>query len=328
MKQLFKRIKGGLRFKKNRQKKTKSSAPKISRPIISTAGIKAATFVSLVVMVTGVFLWWQFIFIDEDRVFQDMIKNTLSTQSVTKVIEQDVAQQSLRQVNRLHLGGQAVVSGETTITQSGFTTARVVTEEIGTPERDYVRYTTVETSEKRDDGSEFDFSDVVGIWGVSQPQIGQGVQGEAYSEATLGVLPFANLSPTDQKRLYEFTQETQMYQIDYLGIEKFERDGRMTYSYPVLLQPEPYVAYLKQLAELQGLTQLQNVNPAQFRSVEPVRFTLEVDVLSRQPVFIEYGQDDRQEIIRDFGLLQTVDIPKDEDTVPANVLQQRLQDVR
>ncbi|MCA1806705.1 MAG: hypothetical protein LC687_02410, partial [Actinobacteria bacterium] len=233
----------------------------------------------------------------------------------------------LRQINRLHLGGQAVVSGETTITQSGFTTAQVVTEEIGTPERDYVRYTTVETSERSADGSEFDFSDVVGIWGVSQPQPGQGVQGEAYSEATLGVLPFANLSPSDQKRLYEFTQETQLYKIDYLGIEKIERNGRSTYSYPVLLQPEPYVAYLKQLAELQGLTQLENVNPAQFRSVDPVRFTLEVDILSRQPVFIEYGQDDRQEIIRDFGLLQNVDIPKDEETVPANVLQQRLQDV-
>lgn len=332
MKRLLRKIKGGQKTQSGSKKKLTGVKTRLRKPSlsVSTAGIKAATVLGVLVLAVGVFLWSQFIFLDQERVFQDMLKNTLKTQSVTRVIEQDFGLQQLEQISRLHLGGQAVVSGQTTITQTGTAAAEVVTEDIGTPERDFVRYTKIDTSEESADGSDLDFSEIIGIWGVSEPQPGQegSTVGEAYSEATLGVLPFANISPTDQARLYDYTQETQMYKIDYLGITEGERNGRTTYIYPVSLQPEPYVTYLQQLAELQGLTQLEGVNPAQFRNVSPVRIIIEIDVLSRQPVSIEYGEDERQETLRDFGLLRTVDIPQLEDTVPATTLQQRLQSVR
>lgn len=330
MKRQTTKNKGGMQRKKTLSGKQKTTKPKATSAVfdISTAGLKAAATVGVLVLGVGVFLWWQFIFTDAERVFQDMLRNTLKTQSVTRTVEQEAGPQNLRQVSRLNLGSQAVVSGETTITQAGATSAQVTTEEIGTPQRDYVRYTTIETTERDAEGQEIDFSEVLGVWGASDAPTGQLQEGEGFSEIVLGILPFVYLNPEAQDDLYEFLQEEEVYDVDYIGVIETEHNGRLAYEYPVNLQPEPYVAYLKQLAERQGLTQLQDVNPADFRGVQPVRFTVTVDVLSRQPVFIQYGQDQRQEELSDFGLLENVAIPSIENTIPATELQQRLQNIQ
>lgn len=313
----------GALSRKNRIKKPKKQKQSLR---ISSSGLRATVFITVLILGAGVFLWWQFIFNDAERVFQDMLKNSMRTHSITKVINQDAGAQSLRQVSRLQLGEEPAVVGRTVIEQAGPATARVVTEEIGTPELDYVRYVSITTSELDANEEEIDFSDVIGEWGVSDEQPAEAAQGEGFSEAVLGIIPLGNLRQADQRELLNFLQEFDVYEIDHLGVTRSNQDGRPVYSYPISLQPEAYVTYLQQFARAQGLTQLQNINPADFRGVAPIRFTVDVDILSRQPILIEYGQDQRQERLRDYGRIQEVDIP--EEAIPASELQRRIQAIQ
>ncbi len=305
------------------RKKSKKSANQ-NTFTVSQAAMKATVLVALIILSAGVVLWWQFIFTDAERTFEGMLNKSLNTTSVTRTVSQEAEVQSLEQVNRLQFGADTGVIGQTTITQEGEITAEVVTEEIGTPERDYVRYTLIETSEQDEDGEAIDFSDVVGVWGVSETPAGQPQNGESFSEAVLGVIPFASLTASERKELVQFALEAGVYDVDYLGVTRESENGRPIFTYPVMLQPEAYVSYLQQVAGAMGLTQLENVNPADFRGVAPIRFTVKVDILSRQPTELTYGaQNDRQEVLRDYGVLQPITIP--DDPIPAIELQQRIQ---
>jgi hypothetical protein len=314
----------------------KDRAKVAKRRRFSLRGIKpSAVFVRsmvvalVVIVAAGGFLWWRFVFQDAEVVFRDALKQTLRTHSITKVTEQEGPGQSIEQINRLLLGAQAAVLSQTTITQSDGdeVIARVVTDEIGTTERDYIRYREIDTTQESDDGTVLDFQDVAGVWGVSSPdQTIAEDQGEAFGEATLGIVPFGLVSKADQKRLYNFLVENDVYQVDYLAVVRQPDAARFQYVYPVRIQPEPYVQYLKLFAEAQGLNRLQNVSPEMFRGVPAVPFTLTIDVLSRNIVAIDYDQAGRSEQIDSVGALQYVRIP--EETVPIAELQQRLQEVQ
>ena len=322
-------FKGGpLLGKRSKSNKKKTSAKKTKQPrakfTVSKAALKASIIISVLILGGGVVLWWQFIFTDTEKTFEGMLHQTLKTTSVTRDISQEAGTQTLDQVNRLQFGQDTAIVGRTTITQTGANAATVVTEEIGTPELDYVRYTKIET-QQRDTEPALNFDEVLGIWGVSEASPGQAqAAGESFSEAVLGVIPFANLPGGERRELVEFALDNNVYELDKLGITKERENGRPVYTYPVILQPEAYVGYLQRVAAAMGITQLENINPADFRGVAPIRFTVRVDMLSRQPIEIQFSnQADRQELLRDFGVIQPVNIP--EDPIPAIELQQRIQ---
>lgn len=322
-------FKGGLLSKKKQTTKSKKTTKPSKKPrfTISKAGIKATVWLSVLILVGGVFLWWQFIFTDTEKTFEGMLHQSLKTSSITREISQESGPQSLNQVNRLQFGSDTAVVGETTISQGGASAATVITEEIGTPDLDYVRYTKIDTGPRGAD-SPLNFDEIIGIWGVSEATPGQPqATGESFSEAVLGVIPFANLSGSERRELVDFALETNVYELDKLGITKETENGRPIYTYPVLLQPEAYVGYLKRVAGAMGLTQLENIDPANFRGVAPIRFTVRVDMLSRQPIDLQFSnQTDREEKLRDFGVIQPVNIP--EDPIPAIELQQRIQSLQ
>lgn len=295
---------------------------------VTRQAIQAAVVFGVLILGSGIFLWWNVLYTDHQNTFEGVLNETLRTHSVTRVVQQEAGLQSLEQVSRLQFGAQAVVYGETVVRQGGEgTSAEVVTEEIGTPQRDYVRYASIETQERDADGEVLDFSDAVGVWGVSDVQEGAVEGGESFSEAVLGVIPFGKVSSTDRRELVDLALSTNAYNVDYQGVDEYTENGRLIYEYGVTLQPEPYVGYLKQVAEAVGLTQLRDVDPASFRNVQPISFVLKVDVLSRQINEIIFDvQQDRKETVGGYGVLSRVDIPTD--PIPAFELQQRIQAVQ
>lgn len=304
--------------------KSTKKKPVLSVPEVSNAGIQAAIALGVGVLLLGTILWWQFIFLDEQKVFERMLRQTLRTQSVTKVIAQEDATQSFEQIRRLQLGGNPGVIGQTTIEQKQPTEARVVTEEIGTPTQDFVKYVTIDTPD--DEGEQPDYSDVIGVWGATQAPDGEPAQGQSFNESIFGILPFGNVSKHDQERLFSLLIEQNVYDVDYLGVTKQSVDGRRVYSYRVALQPQAYVTYVQELAAAQGLTQFQDVNPADFAGVTPIQFEMDIDVYSGNPLFVETIQDQRRESFEDFGRIQELQIP--EETIPSQELQQRLQEAQ
>lgn len=283
--------------------------------------------IGVFVLGIGIFLWWQFIFTDPQRVFEGMIKESLNSRSVTKITSQDTANQSVEQINRLQFGAQPAVVSRATISQSGPVNATVVTEEIGTVDRDYVRYVTIDTDEVGADGEPIDFSEIIGLWGISEVFSDEPEQGESFNEAVLGVIPFASLPTSQQRELQQLALDTGVYRIDLLGVTKQTVAGRPVYRYPVLLQPVAYIGYLKAVAAAMGLEQLETLDPATFASVPEVRFEVEVDVLSRRPTAFYYANaTDRAEVVRSYDVVETVAIP--EEVIPAQELQQRIQSIQ
>lgn len=318
--------KGGARKKQvtTKIKKPRSTAAK---PLFSSAALKAAAISGVVILGVGVVLWWQFVYTDEQLVFEGMLEETLNTRSVTKTVSQETGNQSLQQTNRLQFGANTAVVGRTRIEQTGEAAAKVVTEEVGTPDRDYVRYTTIETTERDNENQELDFQDVLGVWGVSEAMPGQPSQGESFGEAMLGVIPFANVPASERQEILALALEGGAYKVDYLGMTSETENGRPVYTYPVLLQPEPYIDYLKAVASASGIDHLDQLNSADFRGVPEIRFTVRVDVISRQPIEFRFaGDTDREEAIENFGIIRPIDIPTA--AIPAQELQQRIQSIQ
>lgn len=308
---------------------TKKDKAKNKQPFqVTRQALQAAVVFGVLILGAGVFLWWNVLYTDHQNTFEGVLHETLRTHSVTRVVQQEAGLQSLEQVSRLQFGEQAAVFGETVVRQSGEgTAAEVVTEEIGTPQRDYVRYASIDTQERDSDGEVLDFSDAVGVWGVSDVQEGVPEGGESFSEAVLGVIPFGKVSSTDRRELVDLALSTNAYDVDYQGVDEYTENGRLVYEYDVTLQPEPYVGYMQKVAEAVGLTQLRDVDPASFRNVQPITFTLRVDVFSRQINEIVFNvQQDRKETVRGYGILSQVDIPTD--PISASELQQRIQAVQ
>lgn len=252
-----------------------------------------------------------------------MLENSLRTSSVTRQILQGDESQSLDQKVRLQTGAVHVAQSLTTLTQTGSASAKVVTESIGTPTNDFVRYRSIETNQKSAEGGELDFSKVLGVWGKSEAS-GE-TAGELYNESTLGVIPFGNLSAEDRQKLMDMVNRLEVYKVDYVNVVRGRENGRPTYEYSVKVLPEAYVSVLKEFARMAGLTQLRNIDPANYKNANALEFKVVVDVRTRRLSSITY-ESGRHENFISYGNEADVELPKD--TVTVDELQTLIQEVQ
>jgi hypothetical protein len=323
----MKRLKHALQwFIKNVKRAARSITRFVFQPSKATA-LGFLMFASLLLIASS-FAWWRLVFSDPEKVFEDMLTNSVQVTSVTRTVAQDEPQQSLQQINRLLLGSQAIVDGKTELSQQGFVNAKVTTSNIGTPYRDYVRYDSITTSQQNGDDGSLDFSECTGKWGASFGEGQERTVGELFSENVLGIIPFGRVSSEDKPALLDQLLNGGVYEVDYLGVTKEIRDGRLQYTYPVALQPRQYVAYLVNFARAQRLTQLEGVNPADYSGAQAIRFNVTIDMWSRQAVSVSYNENPRTESYTGYGIVQPVVLPPADEVIPVSELQSCLQDAQ
>lgn len=286
------------------------------------------TFFLLIVLVIlaaiGLNLWYQNIYTDSRRVFDAMLNNSLRTSSVTKQVVQQDTGQSLDQKIYLKMGEYHVAQSVSNLNQTGGNaSAQVVTESIGTPFADYVRYLAIQTDQKSQSGGELDFSKIIGTWGAS---VNEGsTAGELYNEMVLGVIPIGNVPADQRTKLMKLANDLDVYKVEYENMERSTVNGRPTYTYTVKVLPEAYVSFLKAYAESVGLTQLRNVRPSNYASADPIEFKVGVDVMTRRLASVTYASGRTEQYI---GYGQQVDVTIPTDTVGVEELQQRIQQVQ
>jgi hypothetical protein len=268
--------------------------------------------VVLLALLAGSVVWYKNIYSDPRRVFDAMLENSLRTASVTKQVIQSEDSQSLDQRLRLQNGENHTVQGVTDLRQTGLASAEVVTESIGTPTADFVRYRSIHTDQKSEDGGELDFSKVLNVWG--RTEAAQETSGELYNETVLGVIPIGNLPTAERKKLLDLARELEVYKVEYARVQRTVTNGRPTYEYTVKVLPEAYVTFLKAYADAVGLTHLRNVRAADYENATPLEFKVSVDVYSRRLSSISYASG-RSENYLNYGQRVDVDIPKDSVTV-------------
>lgn len=277
------------------------------------------------VLLLGVsgWLWWHNVRSTPDRVFWGMLDNSLRTRSVTRTVAQEAAGQSSNQMGRLQAAPTNLTVGNNKIvqqTEAG--TTRVTTETIGTPFVDYVRYTEISAPPKEGQSKAPDFSKVKGVWGRSAEVNAKQTDGQLYSQAVLGVVPFANLPAKQRQQIME--KMRQAYSYDTGKVKREIKNHRPVYTFTVTLKPVAYVAMLKSLAGDIGLTQLENVNPEDYRSTPEATFQMTVDVWSRQLLSTAQPESPSQDNFGSYGLT-SLDVSLPRDTTPISELQTRLQ---
>jgi hypothetical protein len=240
--------------------------------------------IGAIILVLSGWLWWSKVSVNPQRVFSAMLSQSLSTQGVTVNVAQVNSNQSVAdQYIQFQLGGVNMAHAVSVLSQN---TTIVHTETIGTPNTDYSRYTSIQTSQKNKNGQAIDFSKVLNVW--SKTPTSQSAQSSFLSQAILGVelplgsipVPIGNVNPDQRAALLKEIRNDRVYDIDYSKVKKQTRQGRLLYTYSVKMQPVTYVHLMQQFAKAVGLHDLDSVDPDSYSGSQPFTMQLTVDAHS------------------------------------------------
>lgn len=306
------------------QKHSRQGGSMIKRLFTPT---KVIVYMALIIVGLSCWSWWKYIYNSPDRVFWGMVNNSLSTTAFTKSVVQDDGQQKIEQVTSVRTSPMPLANSRTVITQGEPQTARVVTESVGTPVNDYVRYTTLQTSQKGQDGKALDFSKVLYIWGKSTADPST-TNGQLYNEAVLGLIPYGNLNARQRADLIDTMKKSNVY---FYNVAKKTKGpmGRTMYVFNVELSPRGYIAALKEFGAAEGLTQFDGIDPAQYQNAQPISVELTVDGWSHLLAETSFGGGSRVEKISGYGSVAALTAaPADKDTIPTDKLRERLSTIQ
>lgn len=278
----------------------------------------------ILILALALFGWFNYVRNKPENIFFGMLENNLQTWSVARETSQQAQGRTIDQAVQLLLGHQNIAYGRTDLHQEGSISARVVTENLGTPYEDYISYKEISTSQTDDNGQRTDFSEVTGIWAKNDQQQPEATTGELYSELSLGLIPFADLDQDARKRVLSLIKEKNAYEITSEP-QSIRVNSRPVYVYQVELQPEGYVTVLKQIAEESGLTHLEDLDPANFVNAQPIGFNVSVDVWSRQLIGVQY-EDGRVERYGSYGVRKSVEVP--EESITLQELQTKIENLQ
>jgi hypothetical protein len=143
-----------------------------------------------------------------------------------------------------------------------------------------------------------------------------------YGQNIFGVIPVGNLPVSARRKLLNEISQNNIYKVDYSKLKREQRAGRPTYIYEVTVEPVVYIKMLKNFARAVGSTQLERVDPNQYKDTPPLKFQLIVDVWSSQLKEVKY-EDGRVEHYDGYGANTLA--PEPTNTIPVIELQTRLQ---
>lgn len=323
--------------KKPTTKKKTATSPTVSNATSSRAGKRTLLsdynkWLPILLIVGGLlafvlsgWLWWEKVYQSPSRVFWGMFDSAMNTRSVTRHTIQDTGAAKLDQKIRLGFGGENYAYGMTTITQqSPEGEQRVVTETIGLPKMDFARYKEIDPGQSGSDGNRLDFSSITGIWGKSESE--EMKQDGYFSEAFLGIVPFASMQQSDRAYIVNMMKDRDVYHTDLSQMERTFDNGKRVYKYKVAIKPQAYVQMLQEFLRRSGFGELSGLDPQNYADAADVELSLFIDPVSRQLVKITYDSGIREERYGDYGIQSKLQIPQE--TISMEELQSRLQAIQ
>ena len=282
--------------------------------------IKTSMILGVILAIFLVWLWWARIYTSKGNVFNAMLSNSLSMYGVSKEVSQYGASGKMTQVSQAQFGAVNIVDIKTDIeqtTEQG--DVKVTTRTLATPTEDFVRYSSIDmpTAEGK---AKIDFSPLLNEWGRTSKVEGGG---STFSQAVFGIVPFGNLPADKRNQLLNIIHSKDVYKTDFSKTEIKNENGRIVYAYPVEVNVQAYAELLKTYDEMLGLKQMEQLNPDDYASAEPIKATLTADKLSRTLVKIVYGEGGQEESFSGYGVHQSVEVP--ETTTSRQEIESKLQ---
>lgn len=279
-----------------------------------------------VLLVAAAFVWCFMVNKSPEKVFWSTIENGLTSHGVTVQSEQANASVSNKQTIRFSFGAENLSHSITTLSQPGTT---VVNEMLGTTTVDYTRYLSIETDQKKANGSDIDFSKLIGVWAKgptgSNQFFNQAVFGASLPVGGMGV-PIGNLPPEARGKLIKQIRDDMVYQIDFAKVKKERSGGRLLYTYDATIEPSAYVSMMKSFSGSVGLHGLDQLDPENYRGQQPFKLKITVDARARQVIQITAEQNNSKQTYTGYGIPVQIDPPKN--IISGAELQKRLQDLQ
>lgn len=285
--------------------------------------IRVAVLAGVIVFAGAGYGWWHMVYSSPQNVFNRMLATSLASNSVTKTINQNDGQQILEQTTQFSVAPKQRVHAKNVLKQVVDRGTVISTESIATSKADYVRYTDIKATQKRDDGKDYDFSSVVGQWGKADDRDPTSGGAQLFVQNLFGVVPLANLPADQRKELVQLIKKENVFGTDFSKTKRNLVNGRPVYSYDISVKPKAYVTMLKLFARDLGMRQLEQVDPDQYEDSEPLNFTFDVDAWSGQLRAIEYKDSVRTERMSAYGAKLQIEPPTS--VIPLSELQKKLQ---
>jgi hypothetical protein len=276
-----------------------------------------------ILLIAGVVIWWQSVYVSPQRMFADMLVNNLTTASVTKNEVSTTNGSTLTQRINLQLGGSNSSRWIVTVQQK---TAAVTTDSIGTTTTGYVRYTQI-TPVKNQSAVD----NVLGVWAKADANSKTSTLPNLFSNSLLDlnsapVPPVGNPTPATRNAMLDYIKTQGVFTVDYSKVTKSVINGRQVENFPVSVKLAPYIRLMQAFANAYGLKQLDQLSASQYQSAAPVKITVAVDRLSHQMTRVTYPTTGFNETYTDYGLMHNITLPTK--TITEANLQQRLTQVQ
>lgn len=323
-------------LRKRKSTKTAASTKKTGKSFalkklkVNFRSLKLWTSVMLVagvaVLGAGIYVWYNNIFTDEDRIFYGMIEKSLETDSITRQVAQNQSTRTENQDYYLTFTPTPLVQTQSTIEQIDQTRQKSVvsTETIGTKDADYVQYTDIILPSNSADKT--DYSKVLDTWAKRSANSQTGQSAQFLNEAIFTFIPFGNFNQQQKTELMQLIKEKEVYRFGKTNLKDGNityENGRPLYTTTVAIKPRGLVEVLRKYAELTGIGDMAILDPSQYDDRYSFSMTVQIDMLSRHLRQINYPGEQRTEAYLSYGLNRNIELP--ETSISIEELQAKLQ---
>ncbi len=287
--------------------------------IIRNYPVRALVIGGALLYVISGLMWWNGVYLNPQRVFDDMLANNLSTRSVTKNITLEASGEQLTQTVRLQLGEANAAFWLVTAKYDGNS---VTTESVGTPQADYVRYTKIESNNQE---AIKQYKSALNQWAksIAPTETAGGLFQQALLDINYApVPPVGYVMPDSRNQMLKFIREHNIFRPDYETVRTVAVGNRQAFEYTVMVEQAPYVRLMQSFEKNFGYNTLSDVSATQYQGQPADKIVMAVDKLSHQLVRVSYERTGYTETFSGYGIAQPIQIPSR--TIPLDTLRQRL----
>lgn len=261
------------------------------------------------------FLWYQYLYLGTQSVFDGMLAQSLQTRSYTR-IDTTTGEQGVSQVvhNQVQFGVDPFVRRLTTVSQEiGGQKNFVQREALGTPKADFERLVKVEIPSQPEAVEQYKATQ--GKW---VRMSAENTDGRYLVESIFGIIPMAPLQPEQQKELLDYLTKENIYSIDTtVPIKKATVADTNVYVYTVKVKTSGYLKYLQEFSEAVGLKDAASFDPEQYAGQADATIELAIEPRSRQIIEVKFPNNpNRTESYSSYGVINDFIEPKVEATNP------------
>jgi hypothetical protein len=301
-------------------KRSLKPAVHLRKPKLSfRVGVSVLVVLALALFVVSGVVAWNRLVMDPQRVMSGMLAKSLRTSSVTRIVVQQDQSSDVQQQVRLSFVPGSAAQTITTVKQPDQSgqTSTVVTESIGTPKTDYVRYKSIDAPSQKGD-----FTNILGVWGKREASGQAGGSVSFLNDAAIGIVPLGDLKPADRQAILKILNDKHVFS-GYESVKRTSEHGRPVFVYQTSVKLSDLIEALSAYSKATGIGDASQLDPKNYASAAPLRLEIKVDVLSRHLNSISYLDSGRMEYYSSFGMKNAVTVP--EKTISLDELQQRIQ---